>query len=60
MLKEIFYDNDHMYVAQLENSVYILAYDDGTATDLNGNRYKLISHLDENNETVTDGWQPIE
>lgn len=59
MLKEKFYDNNHMYVAVLENDTFIIAYEDGTAADLNGNRYQLISHLDENNETVTDGWQLI-
>lgn len=59
MLKEKFYDNNHMYVAVLENDTFIIAYENGTATDLNGNRYQLISHLDENNETVTDGWQLI-
>lgn len=45
-----------MYIAVLENDTFIIAYEDGTATDLNGNRYQLISHLDENNEIVTDGW----
>lgn len=59
MLKEKFYDNNHMYVAVLENDTFIIAYEDGTATDLQGNRYQLISHLDENEETVTDGWQLI-
>lgn len=59
MLKEKFYDNNHMYVAVLENDTFIIAYEDGTAKDLYGNRYQLISHLDENNETVTDGWQLI-
>ena len=57
MLKEIFYDSNHMYVAQLENGVYILAYEDGTATDLQGNCYRLVSHLDENENVITDGWQ---
>lgn len=48
-----------MYIAVLENDVLIIAYEDGTATDLKGNRYQLISHLDENDEAVTDGWQLI-
>ena len=59
MLKEKFYDNNHMYISVLENDVLIIAYEDGTATDLKGNRYQLISHLDENDEAVTDGWQLI-
>ncbi|MBQ2964326.1 MAG: hypothetical protein IJE14_06650 [Clostridia bacterium] len=59
MLKEKFYDNNHMYIAVLENDILIIAYEDGTAKDLNGNRYRLISHLDENDETVPDGWQLI-
>ena len=57
MLKEIFYDNDHMYVAQLENSVYIIAHEDGTAIGSDGNHYRLISHIDDNDEVIVDGWQ---
>ncbi len=59
MHKETFIDNNHMYVAVLDNGAFIIAYEDGTATDLNGNRYQFLSHLDENEETVTDGWQVI-
>ena len=59
MIKEIFYDNSHMYVAVLENGAFIIAYEDGTAIDLRGQKYRLISHLDENNDTVADGWLPV-
>lgn len=56
MMKEIFYDNNHMYVAVLENGAFIIAYEDGTAVDLHGRKYQLVSHIDENSETVIDGW----
>ena len=59
MLKEIYYDSNHMYVAKLENGEFIIAYENGAATDLSGRRYRLISHLDENEEVITDGWEPI-
>ena len=59
MLKEISYDNKHSYVAVLDNGTFIIAYEDGTAKDLQGNCYRLVSHLDEDDETVIDGWQPI-
>ena len=57
MHKEIFFDNKHIYVAVLDNGVFIIVYEDGTAKDLQGNRYRLISHLDENDEVIVDGWQ---
>lgn len=57
MHKETFIDNNHMYVAVLDNGAFIIAYEDGTAKDLQGNRYRLVSHLDENDEVITDGWQ---
>lgn len=59
MMKEIFYDNNHMYVAVLENGAFIVAYENGTAVDLPGRKYQLVSHIDENSETVIDGWQLI-
>lgn len=57
MYKEIFYDNNHIYVAVLDNGTFIIAYEDGTAKDLQGNRYRLVSHLDENDEAIADGWR---
>ena len=57
MHKEIFCDNNHIYVAVLDNGTFIIAYEDGTAKDLQGNRYRLVSHLDENDEVIIDGWQ---
>lgn len=48
MMKEIFYDNNHMYVAVLDNGAFIIVYENGTALDLQGQKYKLISHIDEN------------
>ncbi|MBQ3604303.1 MAG: hypothetical protein IJA02_10715 [Clostridia bacterium] len=57
MLKEIFYDNNRMYVAVIENGAFIIVYENGTALDLQGQKYKLISHIDENSETVIDCWQ---
>ena len=59
MLKEVYYDSNHMYIAKLESGEFIIAYENGTAIDLNGRRYRLVSHLDENEEVITDGWEPI-
>ena len=59
MLKEKFYDNNHMYVAVLENDTFIIAYEDGTAKDLQGNLYRHICEYDENENIIADGWQPI-
>lgn len=60
MYKEIFYDNNHMYVAVLENGIFIIAYEDGTATDLQGRRYKHITEFDENDVLISDGWELTE
>ena len=60
MLKEMSYEvKKYMYTAVLENGVTITAYEDGTATDNEGGQYRLISHLDENEEVVIDGWQQV-
>ena len=48
-----------MYVAVLENGAFIIAYEDGTALDLHGRKYQLVSHIDENSEIIIDGWQSI-
>lgn len=60
MLKEISYEvKKYMYTAVLENGANITAYEDGTATDNEGRQYRLISHLDENEEVIIDGWKQI-
>ncbi len=59
MLKEIFYDNNHMYVAVLDNGSFIIAYEDGTAVDLAGKKYRHITEFDENENIITDGWELI-
>ncbi len=59
MLKEIYYDSAHAYVAKLENGEFIIAYENGTAIDLNGHKYRIVSHIDENEEVIVDGWEPI-
>ena len=49
-----------MYTAELDNGVTIDAYADGTADGDDGNRYRLVSHLDEDEEVIIDGWEMIE
>lgn len=48
-----------MYVAVLDNGAFILAYENGTAVDPQGRKYELVSHIDENSETIIDGRQLI-
>ena len=57
MFKEVFYDSNHMYVAVLDNGTFIIAYEDGTATDLQGNKYFHITEYDENEAIISDGWK---
>ncbi len=47
----------YMYTALLDNGVTIDAYADGTAEGDDGNRYRLVSHLNEEEEVVADGWE---
>ena len=58
MYKGVFYDNDHIYVAVLDNGSFIIAYEDGTAIDLYGNRYRHVCRYDEDENIISDGWKP--
>lgn len=57
MFKEVFYVRNHMYVAVLDNGSFIIAYEDGTATDLQGRKYRHVTEYDENEEIIADGWE---
>ena len=58
MLTEISFEREkYMYTAILSNGDRILAFEDGTARGDSGNTYRLISHLDEDEEVVIDGWE---
>lgn len=60
MLREIFYDNNHMYVAVLDNGSFIIAYENGTAVDLQGNKYRHITEYDDDENIITDGWELVD
>lgn len=61
LLQEVSYKvKPYMYTAELENGVIITAYEDGTADGSDGNRYRLVSHLDDEEEVIIDGWELIE
>ena len=58
LLKESSYIvRPYMYSAELENGVTITAFEDGTADGSDGKRYRLVSHLDEEDDVVIDGWE---
>ena len=60
MLTEIsFTKEQYMYTAVLSNGDRILAFADGTARGDSGREYRIITHLDENEEVVVDGWEEI-
>lgn len=46
----------YMYTAVLSNGDTVYAFDNGIGKGLSGITYKLITHVDENDEIVTDGW----
>ena len=47
------------YVAQLENGVLITGFSDGTALDSDGKRYKIIAEYDNDENMISQSWQPI-
>ena len=59
LLKSVFFDSTHEYIAKLENGVYIIGYADGTAIGTDGKRYRHIVQFDEEN-IIADGWKIIE
>ena len=46
-----------MYTATLDNGVSVDVYADGTAKGDDGNIYRLVSHLDDEEDVVIDGWE---
>ncbi|MBQ3499050.1 MAG: hypothetical protein IJA87_07990 [Clostridia bacterium] len=60
MLHEISYiKEDYMYTATLSNGDRIIAFADGTARGDSGKKYRIVTHLDENEEVIIDGWEEI-
>ena len=50
----------YTHTATLENGVTITCYEDGTAEGSDGRKYRVVTHLDEEEDVVVDGWEPIE
>ena len=58
MLSEISFEKEHyMYTAVLSNGDRIIAFADGTARGNSGRKYQIITHLDEDEEVIVDGWE---
>lgn len=60
LLKSVFFDSTHEYIAKLENEVFIMGYSDGTAIGTDGNRYRHVVELDDDENIIKDGWVIIE
>ncbi len=61
MFFEISHKNmGYTHTAILENGVRIHCYDNGTAQGNDGRIYRVVTHLDEEEDVVVDGWEPIE
>ena len=60
MFIEINYKREpYMYTATLSNGETIIAFEDGTARSTTDNKYKIVTHLDETEEVIVDGWELI-
>ena len=57
LLKSVFFDSTHEYIAKLENGVYIMGYANGTAIGTDGNRYRHVVHFDDEENIIEDGWE---
>lgn len=57
LLKSVFFDSTHEYIAKLENGVYIIGYADGTAFGTDGNRYRHVVQFDDDENIIADGWK---
>ncbi len=58
--EKTYYKKLYMYTATLDNGVSVDAYADGTGKGDDGNSYRLVSHLDEDEDVVIDGWELTE
>lgn len=57
MFSEIFSEKEgYMYTALLDNGDTVYAFDSGIGVGKSGKTYRLVSHLDENEDVVVDGW----
>ena len=61
----MFYELSHKnlgytHTAHLENGVILTCYEDGTADGSDGRKYRVVTHLDEEEDVVVDGWEPTE
>ncbi len=48
----------YMYTATLDNGDTIIALENGTARNQSGDIYNIVSHVDENDEIIVDGFKP--
>lgn len=53
-------DFGYTHTAVLDNGVTVHAFEDGTAIGSDGNRYRIVTHLDEDDDVVVDGWELAE
>lgn len=60
LLKSVFFDSCHEYVAKLENGVYIMGFSDSTAVGTDGRHYRHIMQFDDSENVIADGWELVE
>lgn len=67
LFQEVSYERkSYMYTAVLDNGVTVVAYTDGTGDGFDGNKYRIVSHIEHDeedevyDEVVVDGWELIE
>ena len=61
----MFYELEHkilgyMFTIKLENGVTLHTFDNGTGIGSDGKNYRVVTHLDEEDEVVTDGWEAVD
>ncbi|MBR3802970.1 MAG: hypothetical protein IKK37_05915 [Clostridia bacterium] len=59
LFKGVLLDKKPEYVARLENGVLVAGFDDGTAIDSSGGNYRLVAEYDDDENMISQCWQPV-
>ena len=59
LLNGVLLEQKPEYIARLENGAIITGFSDGTAIDSAGSTYRLVAEYDNDENMISQSWQPI-
>ena len=59
LLNGVLLEQKPEYIVRLENGVIITGFSDGTAIDSAGSTYRLVAEYDNDENMISQSWQPI-